>query len=122
MVAVAGIPMELDGLRLGALNIYDSSPREWAEEDLAAARVFADMATSYLLNSSERERAQRIQAQLQEALASRVVIEQAKGMVAATYGISVDAAFERLRRHARNHNATVRNVSEAVVQLGLRIE
>src|SRR5207249_1660808 len=82
-------------------NVYAATPRVWTPDELAAARVFADMATSYLLNASERERAARVQAQLQEALDTRVVIEQAKGMLAGTYGISLDAAFDRLRRHAR---------------------
>lgn len=63
-----------------------------------------------------------MQAQLQEALDSRVLIEQAKGIITGTYRISVDAAFERLRRHARSHKAPLRTVARAVVQLGLLIE
>jgi GAF domain-containing protein len=122
MLAVAGIPMGLDEHRLGALNVYAATRRNWTADELSAAQVFADMATSYLLNASERERATQVQAQLRAALDSRVVIEQAKGMLAATYHISVDAAFERLRRHARNHNASVRGVAEAVVNLGLLVE
>jgi GAF domain-containing protein len=122
MGAVAGIPMGLDDARLGALNLYADTPRDWSADDLEAARVFADMATSYLLNASERERAERAQAQLQQALDSRVTIEQAKGILAGHYGISLDAAFDRLRHHARSHNANIRAVADAVVTLGLLIE
>jgi AmiR/NasT family two-component response regulator len=122
MLAVAGIPMGLDDRRLGALNIYASTTRVWTVDELDAAQVFADMATSYLLNSTERERAEQVQTQLREALESRIVIEQAKGMLAATYGVSVDAAFERLRRHARSHGAPLREVANAVVHLGLLVE
>jgi AmiR/NasT family two-component response regulator len=59
--------------------------------------------------------------QLQHALDSRVLIEQAKGMIAAREGISIDQAFARLRQHARRHNAILHDVARAVIELGLPV-
>ena len=120
IAAIAGIPMLLNGEKIGTLNIYSNTRRDWTEEDLDAARVLADMATSYIINASKLAQQRRINEQLQEALASRIVIEQAKGVLAAERGISIDEAFQRLRRHARSHRAPLRTVAEAVVNLGLR--
>ena len=120
VVAVAGIPLILDEKTLGALNIYDTRPREWTTEDIAIASVFADIATSYVLHATQLLEARQINEQLQKALDSRVLVEQAKGLIAGERGISVDASFEILRRHARNNNVTLRSVADAVVHLGLR--
>jgi len=78
------------------------------------------MATSYVANASELERQQRITEQLERALESRIVIEQAKGIIAAERRVSVDRAFELLRGYARSHNADLRTTADAVVRLGLR--
>jgi len=120
IAAIAGIPMRLKGEKIGTLNIYSNTSRDWSEEDLDAARVLADIATSYVINASKLAQQRRINEQLQEALDSRVIIEQAKGVLAAERGISIDEAFQRLRRHARSHRAPLRTVAEAVVNLGLR--
>ncbi|MDN5780225.1 MAG: GAF and ANTAR domain-containing protein [Humibacillus sp.] len=121
VLAVAGIPMTLGETRVGALNLYADSLREWSSDDLAIAQVLADMATGYLINASEANKQQQLNGQLQHALDSRVIIEQAKGMVAATHGVTVQAAFGLIRAHARSHNASLRLVAEAIVHLGLRI-
>jgi len=118
--AVLGVPMQIDGARVGALNTFASIPRTWDDADVAAARVLADVATSFLAHASELDRARRTAEQLQHALDSRVVLEQAKGMVAAHRGIQVDEAFRVLRRHARDRGATLHSVAQAVVELGLR--
>lgn len=120
IVALASIPMRRDGQSIGALDLYSTTRREWSADDLRAARILADMATSYVVNASELNRQRRINEQLKEALDSRIVIEQAKGALAAERGISVDEAFEVLRRHARSHSANLRKVADAVVRLGLR--
>ena len=119
--AVAGIPMHLAGAAVGAVNLYDTGPREWSETDLAAAQVVADMATSYLINASKLRQEELLNEQLRHALESSRIIEQAKGTVAALHGVDVDQAFERIRSHARSHNVTVLSVSEAIVRLGLTI-
>jgi GAF domain-containing protein len=118
--SAAGIPMALDGVALGSLNIYDSKIRVWTPDDAAAAQVLADIATGYVAHASELEQARRINEQLQAALDTRVLVEQAKGLLAGERGISLDEAFNLLRRHARSHNAPVRSVAQAVVELGMR--
>jgi len=120
IVALAGIPMRRNGESIGALDLYSTRPRDWTADDLDAARILADMATSYVINASELDRQRRVNEQLKEALDSRIVIEQAKGALAAERGISVDEAFDVLRRHARSHSTNLRKVAEAVITLGLR--
>lgn len=121
VVAVAGIPMHLDDTMIGALNLYSARVRDWSDEELAIAQILADMATGYLINASQLSQQQQLNEQLQQALDSRVIIEEAKGMVAATHRISIEAAFELIRGHARNRNASLRAVAEAIVNLGLRV-
>ena len=106
---------------MGSLNIYDERIRHWSEGDVRAARVLADMAVGYVINASQLEQAERTREQLQEALESRVVIEQAKGMLANANGITIDEAFGRLRRHARSSRLPLREVATAVVESGLEI-
>ncbi len=117
--SVMGIPLGLGGERFGAVNIYDHDPREWTQEELVSARVLGDMAAGYLLRASLEE-SRRLADQLQEALSTRIVIEQAKGLVAGALGIDVDRAFTVLRDHARANNATLRVVAQAVVEDGFR--
>jgi len=117
--AVAGIPL-LASAPIGALNLYRYQPSPWADADIAAARVFADMAASYIVNASALQQQRRMTEQLQEALESRVVIEQAKGLLAREHGCSPDQAFARLRGYARNHNENIHTVAKAVIDLGLR--
>jgi GAF domain-containing protein len=119
--AVVGFPLSLDSRRLGALNVYDETPRKWSEEDLATISVFADMATAYLVRVSELQEATRLSDQLQGALDSRVIIEQAKGMVANQLDVGVDQAFQILRRHARNNHLRLPELADAVVNMGLRL-
>jgi GAF domain-containing protein len=121
MVAVAGIPLRLNDVTLGAFNMYDDRPREWSGEDVDAAALMGDMATGYLINASKLHQQEQLTQQLQHALDSRIIIEQAKGVLATAHGISVHEAFERIRRHARSHNATVAAACEAIVNLGMRI-
>jgi GAF domain-containing protein len=119
-VAVAGIPMSLPGARLGALTLYDDVRRDWSDEDVGVAKLLADVATGYLANASRFAQARKTAEQLQGALDSRVIIEQAKGVLAGERQISVDVAFGILRGHARSHNASLRHVAEAVVNHGFR--
>ena len=121
MGAVAGIPMSLGEHTFGALNLYAAGTRRWPPEDLAAAAVLADMATGYLINASTYHQQEQLNEQLQRALESRIVIEQAKGVIAEARSVDVEKAFEHIRQHARSHNVKVRDVAEAIVRVGLRV-
>lgn len=120
LAAVAAVPMRLGEWSVGALSLYAAQPRDWPGEDVAAATVLADMATGYLVNASKLRQQEQLAEQLQTALDTRVVIEQAKGMVAEAEGISVDEAFTRLRRYARDRNLVLRAVAQQVVSDRLR--
>ncbi|WP_238586185.1 GAF and ANTAR domain-containing protein [Rhodococcus rhodochrous] len=121
IAAVAGVPMQLGEVKVGALDLYCREPREWADDELAAAQVFADMATGYIVNSDKLRQQEQLSAQLQTALDTRVVVEQAKGITAQARGVTPAAAFELIRSYARRHQAPVRAVAQAIVEVGLRI-
>ena len=121
VAGVAGIPMRLADQIIGALNLYSPKPREWSDEDITVARVLADVATSYVVNASKLRQQEQLTEQLQEALESRVVIEQAKGITASKHSITIDQADELMRRHARKNNASMRVVAEAIVSVGLQV-
>jgi GAF domain-containing protein len=121
VAGVAGIPMRLADEIIGALNLYSPEPREWSDGDIAVAAVLADVATSYVVNASKLRQQEQLSEQLQEALESRVVIEQAKGITAYKNAVSVDQAYQRMRGHARSNNASLRMVAEAIVAVGLQV-
>ena len=121
VLAVAGIPMHVDEVVVGALNLYSGTLREWTADDLMAAQVLANMATGYLINATELRNHRQLNEQLQQALESRVVIEQAKGLIAATHGTTVDIAFTLIREYSRSNRIALRAVAEDVVNRGLRV-
>jgi transcriptional regulator with GAF, ATPase, and Fis domain len=120
IVNVAGVPMRAGDDVIGAINLYSARHEPFTEAELQTAQVLADMASAYVVGASELDKSRRTNEQLQAALESRVVIEQAKGLIAGERGVSVDEAFEVLRSHARRRGASLRSVAEAVVRLGMR--
>jgi GAF domain-containing protein len=121
IAGVAAIPMRLADQVIGALNLYDAGAREWSDHDIASAGVLADMATSYVVNASKLRQQEQLSGQLQHALESRVVIEQAKGITASKHSVTIAEAYQLIRGHARNHNASLRTVAEAIVLVGLHV-
>src|SRR6185369_3920046 len=85
------------------------------DEDIAIVQSLADMASIALLQERAIRRSEILTEQLQGALNSRVIIEQAKGAVAQANGVSVDAAFDAIRAYARAHNRRLSEVAHAVV-------
>jgi GAF domain-containing protein len=121
VAGVAAIPMRLADEVIGALNLYSPEPRAWSDEDIAVAGVLANVATNYMVNASKLRQQQQLTEQLQEALESRVIIEQAKGITAQKHAVSVGEAYELMRGHARRNNASLRVVAEAIVAVGLQV-
>jgi len=121
MAGVAAVPMQLTDQTIGALNLYSPEPREWSDDDMAVAVVLANMATSYIVNASKLRQQEQLSEQLQEALNSRIVIEQAKGITAEQNSVTLDQAYQLMRGHARGNNASLRVVAEAIVSVGLHV-
>lgn len=119
--AVMGIPMRVDGTTIGAVNIYNRQPHRWVDEEVEAAQLLADMASGYVTNLRHLSSAQHLASQLRQALDSRVVIEQAKGIVAVQHDIDPSAAFERLRTYARTHRQRVHDVAHEIVERRLEV-
>lgn len=113
--AVAGIPMLAAARVVGALNAYSAQPREWTTVDVEAGTLLANMATAYIANAASYADKVRLADQLQTALDSRILVEQAKGMLAERYRITPDQAFEALRRHARNQRTKVQEIAVDVL-------
>lgn len=121
VVSVIGLPLALDSKRIGSLDVYDVRVRRWDDDDLTAVRVLADMATAYLVRAGALAEARRLNEQLEHALESRVIIEQAKGVLSREHGVSVDEAFELLRAHSRSRSVALRELAHGVVHLGMTI-
>ena len=115
MRAAAGIPLHLRGDRIGALNLYRREPSSFDPEAVRLAQALADMAAVGILQERSLTRAEQRSAQLQHALDSRVVIEQAKGVVAERRGVSPVEAFAVLRAHARDRNRRLHDVCREIV-------
>jgi GAF domain-containing protein len=113
--ATHALPMRLRGRVIGALNLFTDEPVQLSDTDIAVGQAMADVATIGLLHQRNTHEQTILSEQLQSALHSRVVVEQAKGVLAARAGISVNEAFVRLRAHARSHNVSLTEVANAVV-------
>lgn len=118
LLAVHAFPLRLRQDRIGALNLYRDSTGAFHADDVRLAQAMADVAAIGILQERKVSAAEERADQLQHALDSRVVIEQAKGVLAERAGISPAEAFERIRRHARSNHMTVRATAQAVVENG----
>ena len=116
------VPMRLREEIIGALNVFRFAPGPLSPADLKLARALADVATVGLLQERTIRARELLAEQLQGALNSRVVIEQAKGVLAERAGIEVDRAFAVLRNHARHNGIPLHTVAEEVLQGRLRLE
>lgn len=114
--AADAIPMRLRKQTIGALNLFHSNPGSLGQEDLKAAQALADIATIAILQHRAMHEARTVNDQLNHALTSRIIIEQAKGVVAERQHLDMHDAFARLRTHARNHNRRLGDVAVDVVE------
>ena len=113
--SVHALPMRLRGTVIGALNLFHIEPGEMRQTDIESAQALADVATIAILQHRATLEAQVLNEQLNHALNSRIVIEQAKGMVAEREGLNMEQAFATLRNHARNHNLRLADVARDVI-------
>jgi hypothetical protein len=113
--AVNALPMRLRDQVVGALNLFSTGTDALGPADLRIGQALADVATIGLLQERNVRRAETLAEQLQAALNSRAVIEQARGTLAERLGLDMDQALKLLRDHARNTNERLTDVARQVV-------
>jgi GAF domain-containing protein len=114
-LSALALPMRLRGVTIGALNLFRSQTGAIDEADIIAAQAMADVATIAILQHRAAIQAHLVVDQLNHALNSRVVIEQAKGILAERSGLDMEGAFAWLRNHARSHNLLLVDVAQAII-------
>lgn len=117
--ALDALPMRLREQTLGTLNLLRTAPGSAPPDDLVAAQGFADVATIGILNERHLRESVIVANQLQRALQSRVLIEQAKGVISHTNDIAIDAAFDLIRTYARSHGLRLSVVAAQIVDRSL---
>jgi|GEM_PF-132760 len=114
--SIVAIPLRLRDQTIGTLNLLHETRGLLPENDLVAAQAFADVATIGILHQRTLHESDTIREQLQSALNSRIVIEQAKGVVAQLLKVSIDEAFTIIRDHARRTQQGLTTVATAIVE------
>ena len=109
------LPLRLREVTIGALSLLRVSAAPMDEADVIVARAFADLAAVSITQHRADAEAQRLNEQLSSALTSRVVIEQAKGVISERAGIDLAEAFSRLRAYARDGNRRLTDVAQAAI-------
>jgi len=117
--SVHALPLRLRGEAIGAMNLFHGQPGALPEADLALGQALADVATIGILSERAIRSSEVVTEQLQTALNSRVIIEQAKGALAQRGNLTMAAAFDRLRRYARTHNTRLSEVARQVIETDL---
>ena len=114
--ATHALPLRLRGTVIGALNLFSAETSPLSDDDVAVGQAMADVATIGLLHQRSLHEQTVLSEQLQSALESRVLIEQAKGVLAARAGLSVAEAFTRMRAHARRTSTSLTSIAQAVIE------
>lgn len=114
--ALTAVPLRLHGQGIGSLGLFRDSPVPLTAAEQRLAQAFADVATTGILQQRALHQSAVLAEQLKVALDSRVLIEQAKGVLAARCNISIADAFALLRRHARDRNLKLTAAATAVIE------
>lgn len=118
--SVYAFPLRLRAHTIGALNVFsDTVGVRIGDADVPVIQALADVAAIALLQERAIRRSEVLTEQLQGALNSRIVIEQAKGAVAQALGISVDEAFTRIRAYARSHDRRLTEIAHTIMVGGM---
>jgi GAF domain-containing protein len=119
LASVHALPLRLRKQTIGALNLFGRDSGDLSADDVALAQGLADTATIGILHERAFRQGELLSEQLQTALNSRVIIEQAKGVLAASGHLSMDAAFRTLRGFARRNNLRLSDVARALADRDL---
>lgn len=109
-------PLNVHSRTIGALNLYSGQPRAYDEESMYTGQRFAAQAAVALANAQVHDQTVQLVGHLNQALASRAVIEQAKGILMGRQGCSADEAFDILRRASQGRNRKLRDIAEEIVR------
>lgn len=110
------LPLRLRTDVVGSLAFFLAESDAFPPSAAGIAQALADAAAISVVQHRTITRCRQLTGQLQNALTSRVLVEQAKGMLAERWGTSTDDAFDSLRRYARSHNARLTEVARSVVE------
>jgi GAF domain-containing protein len=114
--SVHAFPLRVRQEVIGALNVFGATVgADFDDADVPIVQALADVAAIGLLHHRALQRAQTLTDQLQRALESRVVIEQAKGVVVHAFGVSPDEAFRLIRTYSRRRNTRIADLTAAIV-------
>lgn len=119
--SVQAVPMRVRGTTLGAMGLFGDNPGALTQEDSAIGQALADVATISILQERTIRETALVNEQMQGALNSRVLIEQAKGVIAYTARVNMDEAFRRLRAYARSNNRSLPETAADVIGGALRL-
>jgi transcriptional regulator with GAF, ATPase, and Fis domain len=114
--AVQALPMRLREQVIGALNLFRADPGTFDPANVRIGQALADVATISLLHERNMRHSDTLNEQLQNALNSRVIIEQAKGKLAERLGVDMDQAFNLMRDYARTSNRRLSDLAQAFVE------
>ncbi|MFD4572212.1 ANTAR domain-containing protein [Streptomyces sp. NPDC058417] len=114
-------PLRLRDRAVGAMNLFHTDRQVLEPRDVSLAQALADVATIALLQQRDLGREQLEKAQLQRALSSRVVIEQAKGILAAHWDVTPDTAYQALRAYARARQVRVSDCARQIIDQTLDV-
>jgi GAF domain-containing protein len=115
LLAVLASPIPYSEQAVGVVAVFAGQPHPWTGAEREAIVAFTELVALLILNAMEASERGRLAAELQVALDSRVVIEQAKGVLVGRHGLTTRQAFERLRRQARDQRRPLSEVARAVV-------
>ncbi len=119
--SVHAAPLRLRGQVLGALNLFGTQVGKLGADDIAVAQALADVATIGVLQERGTRETQALAGQLQHALNSRVLIEQAKGVVSESSSLTMNEAFAVIRQYARSNNLPLTEVATSLIERTLSL-
>lgn len=122
ILGVLSLPLRHKETLIGTLCLIRSSPMQFLPDTIDDAQTLADVIAATIIREQVHQKALAVTAQLQHALEARVIVEQAKGMVAAELKMSIDDALDRIRQYARSQHLRLTAVAEDIVRRELPID
>ncbi len=113
--AVLATPLPYNQQAVGVVVVFSTAVRDWSPEGELALIAFTDLAALLIASTMQGQQRCELASQLQQALDSRAVIEQAKGVLVAQEAITLQEAYERMRAHARSQRRKLSEVAAEVV-------